>query len=112
LGVKYQILSRHRIEPRRLYRIASWGFAATLTGLQLEKPAVVGGPALPEDPDIDRIEPDHDRLAPHFRTAHERRVEGEYLVNVRRSGDPLTVAARAGVSRATCLTASTPSPLA
>lgn len=94
----YQILSRHRIDSDMLYRIASWGFAATLTGLQLEKPAVVGGPALPEDPDIERIERDDDRLAPHFRTPQEWRVDGEYLVSVRRSGDPLTVAARAGVS--------------
>jgi hypothetical protein len=68
-----------------LYRIDSWGFAATLTGLQLEQPAAAGGPALPEDPDIDRIEPDPDRLAPHFRTAQEWRVNGEYLVSVRPS---------------------------
>lgn len=94
----YQILSRHHIGPDSLYRISSWGFAATLTGLQLEKPAVVGGPALAEDPDIERVERDPDRLAPHFRVPRERRVEGEYLVNVRGGGDPLTVAARAGVS--------------
>jgi hypothetical protein len=94
----YQILSRHRIDPLDLYRLGSWGFAGPLTGYQLERAAVAGGPALPEDPDVDRIELDPDRLAPHFRTPPERRVNGEYLVSVRRSGDPLTVAARAGVS--------------
>ena len=94
----YQVLSRHRIDPVDLYRLGSWGFGVPLTGYQLERAAGTGGPALPEDPDVDRIELDHDRLAPHFRTSPERRVDGEYLVSVRGSGDPLTVAARAGVS--------------
>ncbi|GAA1861139.1 hypothetical protein GCM10009687_30450 [Asanoa iriomotensis] len=86
----YQILSRQRIGSHSLYRIDSWGFGATLSGLEIE--------ALSEDPDIERFERDDDRLAPHFRTQPEDRVDGEYLVAVRRSGDPLTVAARAGVS--------------
>jgi hypothetical protein len=100
LSDPYHILSRYRIDPQSVYRIAPWGFAATLTGLQFEEPLVVGDPALPDHPDIDRIEPDPDRLAPHFRAAQEQRVDGEYLVNVRPSSDPLTVAARAGVSPA------------
>ncbi|MEU8392400.1 hypothetical protein [Micromonospora sp. NPDC048842] len=94
----YQILSRHQLSPDNLYRITSWGFGARLTGLQLERSPRAGVPALSEDTDIDRIEPDPDRLAPHFRAPDERRVDGEYIVAVRCSGDPLTVAARAGVS--------------
>ncbi|MFG1756245.1 protease inhibitor I9 family protein [Micromonospora echinofusca] len=95
----YQVLSRHQLSPDNLYRIvASWGFGARLTGLQLEQSPRAGVPALSEDSDIDRIEPDPDRLAPHFRAPQEQRVDGEYIVLVRCSGDPLTVAARAGVS--------------
>ncbi|SNT63434.1 Peptidase inhibitor I9 [Asanoa hainanensis] len=86
----YQILSRQRIGPDEVYRIGSWGFAATLTGQQVRP--------LPKDPDVETVERDDDRLAPHFRVPPEHRVEGEYLVGVRPSGDPLTVATRAGVS--------------
>ncbi len=94
----YQVLSRHRIEPESLYRIASWGFAATLTGGQVEEPSTVGGIALSEDPDVESIERDPHRLAPHFRVPQEHRVDGQYMVSIRRSGDPAIVAARAGVS--------------
>jgi len=94
----YQILSRHQLPPHLLYRIASWGFGARLTGLQLEERPRTGGPALRDDPGILRIELDPDRLAPHFRAPQNERVDGEYMVLVRCSGDPLTVAARAGVS--------------
>lgn len=83
------VLARHSIDVAGVYRIGSWGFAAHLPADKAKR--------LAADPDVE-IEPDTgDRLAPHDRVPPDDRVPGSYLVVVRRTTRPATVAARAGV---------------
>ncbi len=73
-----------------MYRLGSWGFAAHLPGDKATRVAA--------DPDVIEMEPDTgDRLAPHQRAPADIRIPGHYIVDIRRSSRPRTVAARAGV---------------
>ena len=83
------ILARHHIDAGDVYRISSWGFAAHL---HPDKAA-----ELIADPDI-TVEPDTaERAAPHHRVPADQRVPGSYIISVRRTSRPETVAERAGV---------------
>lgn len=83
------VLARSKIQPEDVYRLGWWGFAAHLAEPEAERIAA--------DPDVRELEPDIERLAPHRRVPVEKRVPDHYIVSVRRTSAPLTVAARAGV---------------
>jgi len=83
------VLARHGIDPSVVYRLAGWGFSGHLTDAEVSR--------LREDPEVRKVEQDtRARLAPHLRVDPEYRVEGNYLVHVRRSSDLDVVAARVG----------------
>lgn len=84
------VLARHNIALNNVYRISIWGFAVNLTRHQADR--------LEADPDVTRVQPDSDeRLAPHHRHQPENRVPDSYIIAVRRTSHPTTVATRAGV---------------
>jgi len=84
------VLARHNITLDDVYRIGSWGFAVNLVRHQADR--------LEADPDVTSVQPDTDeRLAPHHREAPENRVPGSYIISVRRTSHPTTVATRAGI---------------
>jgi hypothetical protein len=85
------VLARHDVWLEDVYRIGDWGFAAHLAREELTQ-------ELAADPDVLRIEPDTDhRLAPHRRFPADQRVPNAYILRVRRTSHPRTVAAEAGV---------------
>jgi hypothetical protein len=84
------VLARHNIALHDVYRISAWGFAVHLHRHQADR--------LEADPDVTSVQPDTDeRLAPHHRKAPENRVPGSYIIAVRRTSHPTTVATRAGI---------------